>query len=174
MNFVHRHTLVIRLFGGPPATEDFPVTFAHHFREQIRILACDGQDPTWSLNCELADSDAVTIAAIKDYLQLRFESGVLDLDGAVLDLFDILPGVFFVLNMTNQVDRQIEVQVLDRFGRAKDSRVVTDDREIIIGETVVPRSVIAAGRRLTPGTGDYLDSNGKQVLPCDFEKFRVT
>lgn len=172
MNMVPE-VLSIHLFGGPPAVEDFPASFAHHFREQLRLLAWDDQGAIWSLKCELAKSDAATIAAIKDYLQLRFESGELEFGGAAFDLFEVLPGVFFVSNMTDQIDGQIEVQLIDRFGRAKDSRVVTEEREMIIGQTVVPKTVIAAGRRLTPGTGDFLDSDGKQVLPCDFEKFRV-
>lgn len=85
--------------------------------------------------------------------------------------------VFFVLHLPERcpdrtATRKFEIQLLDRYGRATACGYVSDTETVLtIGQVEVPRAVIDAARRQPLGVGDFVDSNGSQVLPKDLFEY---
>ena len=152
--------------------DEFAEAFVDRFQDHVRLISQD-ESPSemkWNIRCVLQATDHPTIAEIKDYLEIHFpsDSGELQIDSSVYQLFDVMPNVFFVVNRSSESDVRVEVQYVDRWGRTRRSRLLTSASNSESGEPPIPESVFAAGLRCPSGMGDYVDSNGRQVSPTDF------
>lgn len=84
-----------------------------------------------------------------------------------------LDNVFFVRHLKaddrwpDQQEGQVyQVQLVNRFGQATSSGFVSKtDHTLKIGGIEVPHTVIAAAKRQPIGRGEYVDRDGRAVLP---------
>jgi hypothetical protein len=61
-----------------------------------------------------------------------------------------------------------QVQIVDKYGRATALGYLSEDQnELMLGNEKIPLEVIQSVKSLPPGTGDFVDESGKQVLPKD-------
>ena len=68
-----------------------------------------------------------------------------------------------------EIDKPYSIQILDNEGKGIESGVVGEsDGTLIIGRHVVPKAVIDAARRQPLGKGDYIDENGRRIVPFEY------
>lgn len=159
--------------------EDFAEDLQDRFPTTIRVIeyheSPDGW--TWYVRCTLSRRDADTLAEITDYLQIYFPTDVggdLEVDNVTNPLFPPVPGVYFVLNASDEQSAKVKVQLVDRFGRTRRSETFhATAKQATIDGAVVPQAVLDAGLRQAVGTGDFVDANGVQVRPNDIEEFWI-
>ena len=152
---------------------DFAEDLHSRFPNLLRVLehhqSSDGLK--WQIRCTLMRNDTNTLAEIKDYIEIYFPTdvgGELEINNAVIPLFEIVPNIFFVLNASNNECRKVEIQLLDRFCRAREwGTVLPSDPLFVIGSTHIPRTVVDAGLRQPMGTGDFVDLNGVHIDPLE-------
>jgi hypothetical protein len=64
--------------------------------------------------------------------------------------------------------QEYTIELVDGFGRATAwGYIGEEDRFLTIADIAIPPAVIDAARRQTSGCGDFVDSEGNQVLPKD-------
>ncbi len=158
---------------------DFAEDLQDRFPAAIRIIehqeSPDGW--AWQIRCTLMSDTAHTATEIIEYLQVHLPTGgdgALEINNATTPLFPPVPGVFFVLNASDNQSNRVEVQLVDRFGRTRSADTFhANDTQVTIDGTDVPQAVIDAGLRQAVGTGDFVDLAGVQVAPNDIERFWV-
>lgn len=85
--------------------------------------------------------------------------------------------VYFVSHLSNEwpeknAAQQFRVELIDKYGRATAwGYLQFQDRVLTINNIAIPQAVIETAKRLPIGVGDFVDDNGNQVLPREFENY---
>lgn len=62
--------------------------------------------------------------------------------------------------------KEFEIQILDHRGRSKrEGYIGWDETELVVGDFIVPRSVLEAARRQPRGQGEYVNRAGESIYP---------
>mgnify|MGYP007073192910 CR=1 FL=1 len=177
MNVGLRKSLIVHGRGAlTRPLRDFVEDLQNHFPRPLQVVDYteSGDGWNWSIRCILLSVERDALTEIKEYLQIYFPSddGNLEIDGEIEPLFEVVPGLFFVRNVSDAESTKVEIHLVDRFGRTKQCHSVNaSDDNIVVDGAPVPRAVVTTGLLQDVGTGDFVDSNGRQVLPRDIGDF---